>query len=112
MASSWDSPGPKRKLVDTHSHVGYLYGFLAVVFALLLSMGLGRADFDFKNYGIVALFAALAFCHFKVSAAAEKDKHWVAGASFGLALLLLPAFPIGTFFGCKILINALNLKQP
>lgn len=110
MASSWESTGPKSKIVDSHHHIGYYYGFVGALCALSFLVTLNSA----RSYPVLAaaiVFGVLAFVHFKVSDAAENDKPWVAGASSLLALPLLIAFPIGTFFGVKLLINTVNLKR-
>jgi hypothetical protein len=109
MTSSWDSSGPKRKVVDTHYHVGYFYGFLAAIAALGL-LATFESGISYPHLAFFALASALAFGHFKVSEAAENDQGWVRVASMALGIPLLFGFPIGTFLGIKLLINAAQLK--
>jgi hypothetical protein len=110
MASSWESTGPKSKIVDSHQHIGYYYGFVAALFALAFLVTF-TSERSYPVLGAAIVCAALALVHFKVSDAAENDKPWVAGASSLLSLPLLVAFPIGTFFGVKLLINTAKLKH-
>lgn len=109
MSSSWDSPGPKSKVVDTHYHVVYFYGFLSALFALGLFLGRDKG-IPYEHVAILAVLVALTVGHFKVSNAAENGKEWVPAASMVLAIPLLVGFPIGTFLGVKLLINASRLK--
>jgi hypothetical protein len=109
MSSSWESQGPKSKVVDTHYHVGYFYGFLSAIFALGFVLSL-KAGISYQHLAFFALTIALAVGHFKVSEAAESDKNWVPVASTILALPLLFGFPIGTYLGAKLLVNAKKLK--
>jgi hypothetical protein len=109
MSSSWDSPGSKSKVVDTHYHIAYFYGFLSAIFALGFLLSLGK-EISYQHLGFLILGIALTVGHFKVSDAAESDKNWVPAASTILSVPLLLAFPIGTFFGVKLLINVAQLK--
>lgn len=109
MSSSWDSQGPKSKVVDTHYHVGYFYGFLSAIFALGFFLSLSK-EISYEHLAFLAVAIALTIGHFKVSDAAENDKSWVPAASMVLALPLLFGFPIGTYLGVKLLINAPRLN--
>jgi hypothetical protein len=109
MPSSWETSGPKRKLVDTHAYVGYFYGFISTLLALVLafSMNGGIAP---AYLAVLGLGIMLTLGHFKLSDAVERDRHWVPAASVLLALPLLLAFPIGTYFGSVLLVNTARLK--
>lgn len=107
--SSWESKGPKSRVVDTHYHVGYFYGFLSAILALGFFLSLSRG-ISYEHLAFLVLAVALTIVHFKVSAAAESDKGWVPAASIVLALPLLFGFPIGTYLGVKLLVNAPKLK--
>lgn len=109
MSSSWDSSGPKRKVVDTHYYVGYFYGFLGALAALVLLGSLSRG-ISYPHLALLAVAIALAFGHFRVSEAAENDKDWVPVATMVLAVPLIFGFPIGTYLGVKLLANACQLK--
>lgn len=110
MSSSWESQGPKGRVVDTHYHVGYFYGFLSAIFALGFVLSL-KTEISYQHLAFFVLAIALAIGHFKVSEAAESDKNWVPVASTVLALPLLLGFPIGTYLGVKLLVNAPKLKS-
>jgi len=109
MSSSWETQGPKSKLVDTHHHVAYLYGVIAAILVLGILFKLSEG-ISHENIVVLLVVIALAIVHFKVSHAAECDKTWVPIATTVLALPLLPGFPIGTYFGVKLIANALKLK--
>lgn len=109
MSSSWDSEGPKSKVVNTHYHVGYFYGFLSAISALGFVLSLDKGV-SYQHLAFLLVVIALTIGHFKVSDAAEHDKSWVPAASVVLALPLLFGFPIGTYLGFKLLANAPKLK--
>jgi type III secretory pathway component EscV len=109
MASSWEVQGPKSKLVDTHYHVGYLYRIVAVLLVLGILFNLSNG-FPLEMFIVLLIVIALSIVHFKVSHAADSDETWVPVATTCLALPLLFGFPIGTYFGAKLLFNALRLK--
>lgn len=109
MPSSWEAQGPKSKLVDTHYHVGYLYSIVAVLLALGIFFNLSKG-FPYEVFIVLLVVIALSIVHFRVSHAADSDQSWVPMASTFLALPLLFGFPIGTYFGAKLMFNALKLK--
>ncbi|MFZ6711662.1 hypothetical protein [Undibacterium sp. TC9W] len=107
MASSWDGPGPKRKLEDMHRYSCYLYGLVTIFFALGIFATGGQS---IPHIALFILTATLSFAHFKLSAAVEQDKTWSRSASMALAFPLLLGFPIGTYMGVTILINAVRYE--
>jgi prepilin signal peptidase PulO-like enzyme (type II secretory pathway) len=109
MSSSWEAQGPKSKLVDTHYHVGYLYRFVAVILVLGILFNLSEG-LSFELCIVLLVVIALSIVHFRVSHAADRDESWVPVATTFLALPLLFGFPIGTYFGAKLMFNAFRLK--
>ena len=113
MTSSWASNGPKSKVVNTHYHVAWLYGIGIAIFAAVsaivnLMKGISMANI-LPDIIIIIVFIALIFAHLKTSSAAEKDQKWAPIVSLVLSVPLLIVFPIGTFFGIKLLVNAIKL---
>jgi hypothetical protein len=109
MSSSWETQGPKSKVVDTHYHVAYFYGFVSAILALAILFGMdGRIPYE--NLVVLAVMIALTIAHLRVSDATERDATWAPSATTLLALPLLFGFPIGTYLGVKLLINASKLK--
>lgn len=69
-----------------------------------------KKGISYQLLSFCAVAIALCIGHFKLSEAADNDKNWVPVASTILSLPLLIAFPIGTYLGVKLLVNALRLK--
>lgn len=108
MPSSWDSDGPKRKLVTTHFHICCWYGLVSAVLALFLVLTLAQG-ISYPHLTLLAGSVGLLIAHHKIGAAIEEDRKWAPAATILLSLLLLPAVPVGTFFGIKLFVNASKL---
>ncbi|BBB64127.1 hypothetical protein UNDKW_5854 [Undibacterium sp. KW1] len=112
MSSSWDSNSPVRPLTSMHLYFAVMYAFMSLLclYSLYESFSKG-GDELVKMLIACGIFIPWTFAHYKTSDAVEKGKTWASTASYILATPLLFAFPIGTFFGVRMMSHASKLKQ-
>lgn len=112
MSSSWDSNSPVRPLTSMHLYFAVLYAFVSLLclYSLYENVSTG-GDELVKMLIACGIFIPLTFAHYKTSNAVETGKTWASTASYILAIPLLFGFPIGTFFGVRMLSHASKLKQ-
>ena len=101
----WSGPHPSGRVAGAHKVVGVLYLILALMFTLGLVFGRRGALDVGMAVGTVAIFA-FGMSHLLLSRAAMRTRTWARGPSILVALPLLFAFPIGTFFAVVIIINS------
>jgi ABC-type amino acid transport system permease subunit len=95
-----------------HLYFAVMYAFVSLLclYALYESYSKGWGEL-IKMLFVCGIFIAWTFAHYKTSDAVETGKKWASTASYILAIPLLIGFPIGTFFGVRMMSHASKLKQ-
>lgn len=92
------------KTARLHRGLSWLYGAISILFAVMLATD--RSD----NWGIflavTCSFVALFWIHHALYRGARNAKNWARYGSIAIAILMLPALPIGSLIGTYLLINA------
>jgi lysylphosphatidylglycerol synthetase-like protein (DUF2156 family) len=91
------------KTYRTHMALAWLYGVVMTAFAFIFAMSADRPSGAFV---ILLFFLVPLLFHFFIARGARERKSWARRASFGIGVLMLFGFPVGTMIGVYLLSNA------
>lgn len=92
------------KVARVHRALSWFYGLITLLLlTLLLTSGHEISPLGFGF--ILAIFGGIFALHHFTAQGARDTKPWARKTSIGIALFMLPGFPIGTLIGIYLLRN-------